>query len=218
MFTTSGFLLADLRSPWLVLMAWLVGGVIAGLGALSYGALARRLPESGGEYLFLSRTLHPAAGYLAGWVSLLVGFSAPAAAAAYAFGQYLQPWWPRWSPPWAGTILLLFFSLLHAAHVQRGAWIQNRIKVGMIPDQVEVILHRIPHPDGVVHCDDAPWNEFPRVKLVEIIRLAFLVCVQKHEIERAIERRNELMRVALPKRHPVRQPGGGNVLFRQLNR
>jgi amino acid transporter len=80
-FTTSGFLLADLRSPWLVLTAWAIGGVIAALGALNYGALVRRISESGGEYLFLSRTLHPAVGYLAGWVSLLVGFSAPLAAA-----------------------------------------------------------------------------------------------------------------------------------------
>ena len=124
-FTTSGFLLADLRSPWVVLAAWAVGGVIAALGALNYGALARRIPESGGEYLFLSRTLHPAAGYLAGWVSLLVGFSAPLAAAAFAFGQYGKPWLPAWSPQMSGTLLLIVFSLLHAADVQRGAWVQN---------------------------------------------------------------------------------------------
>jgi len=61
-FSTSGFLLADLGSPWFVLAAWVVGGVQALLGALCYGSLARRIPESGGEYLFLSRTLHPAAG------------------------------------------------------------------------------------------------------------------------------------------------------------
>src|SRR5207247_9052167 len=91
-FTTSGILLADLRSPSLVLAAWLAGGVIAVLGAFCYGALARRYPESGGEYIFLARTLHPAAGYLAGWVSLLVGFSAPLAAVALASGQYLQQW------------------------------------------------------------------------------------------------------------------------------
>src|SRR5256885_2019199 len=93
-FTTSGILLADLHSPSLVLAAWLAGGVIAVLGALCYGALARRYPESGGEYIFLARTLHPAAGYLAGWVSLLVGFSAPLAAVALAFGEYLKDWLP----------------------------------------------------------------------------------------------------------------------------
>src|SRR5262245_50695172 len=118
-FTTSGFLLADLGSPWVVLAAWMAGGLIAMLGALNYGALARRIPESGGEYLFLSRTLHPAAGYLAGWVSLLVGFSAPLAAAAFAFGEYTKPWLPGWPPRMSGSLLVIFFSALHAADVRR---------------------------------------------------------------------------------------------------
>jgi len=60
--------------------------------ALCYGALARHIPESGGEYVFLSRTLHPALGYLAGWVSLVGGFAVPLGVLAYAFGQYIPPW------------------------------------------------------------------------------------------------------------------------------
>ena len=48
-FTTSGFALADLGDPGLVLVAWAVGGVLAMCGALSYGAFARRMPESGGD-------------------------------------------------------------------------------------------------------------------------------------------------------------------------
>lgn len=124
-FTTSGFLLGDLKTPWAVLAVWVVGGVVAALGALSYGALARRIPESGGEYVFLSRTLHPAAGYLAGWVSLLAGFSAPLAMHAFAFGQYAKPWLGMVEPRVAGTVLLVVFSLLHGAHIQRGAWVQN---------------------------------------------------------------------------------------------
>src|SRR5262245_40002013 len=124
-FTTSGFLLADLRSPWAVLAAWMVGGIVAMLGALNYGALARRIPESGGEYLFLSRTLHPAAGYLAGWISLLVGFSAPLAAAAYAFGEYVKPWLPGWPPQVTGSLLLMLFCALHSVHVSGGARVQN---------------------------------------------------------------------------------------------
>ena len=134
-FTTSGFLLADLGSPLYVLAAWAVGGLQAALGAMCYGALARRIPESGGEYLFLSRALHPAAGYVAGWLSLLVGFSAPLAAAAFAFGTYGRPWFGGAPPALSGTFLILAFAAVHAAEVRRGAQVQNGavlLKVALI--------------------------------------------------------------------------------------
>lgn len=126
-FTTSGFLLADLKSPVAVLAAWLLGGVVALFGALSYGALARHIPESGGEYVFLSRTLHPAAGYVAGWISLLVGFSAPLAAAAHAFGRYTADWFPGVPPTVIGTGVLVAASLAHAWDVRGGAALQNAV-------------------------------------------------------------------------------------------
>jgi APA family basic amino acid/polyamine antiporter len=125
-FTTSGYLLSDLHTPGRVLTVWLGAGVLALLGALCYGALARQFPESGGEYLFLMRTVHPAAGYIAGWVSLLVGFSAPLAAVALAFGEYTKQWLPAATPPkLTGSFALGAFAALHALHVQRGAWVQN---------------------------------------------------------------------------------------------
>src|SRR5262245_21993586 len=124
-FTTSGLLLAELGKPGRVLAAWLGGGLLALLGALCYGALGRRFPESGGEYLFLARTLHPAAGYLAGCVSLLVGFSAPLAAVGLACGEYTRPWLPFSTPALTGSFLLLVFAAVRAADVQRGAWVQN---------------------------------------------------------------------------------------------
>ena len=164
-FTTSGFLLRDLQSPVLVLLVWVAGGLMATLGAINYGALARRIPESGGEYIFLSRTLHPAAGYVAGWVSLLVGFSAPLAFAAFAFGEYGKSWWPGLTRAWgpeasakaAGTLLLLVFSALHAAHVRRGAWVQNLtvlVKVALIALFSGFAFHRLsitptPAPQGL---------------------------------------------------------------------
>jgi len=124
-FTTSGFLLADLKSPWLVLLAWLIGGLLAACGALCYGALARRLPGSGGEYFFLSRTLHPAAGTMAGWISIIVGFAAPLAAAALAFGQYVLDRFPGSSPQWLGSALLAGCALLHAWRVESGSRLHN---------------------------------------------------------------------------------------------
>lgn len=148
-FTTSGFALADLGSPQLVLLAWLAGGLVATCGALSYGALARRIPESGGEYLFLSRTLHPAAGYIAGWISLLVGFSAPLAAAAFGFGEYTKSWLPGWPPQATGSVLLVGFCALHALFRTGGTRVQNLavlLKVALIVAFVCFGLSRLPAP------------------------------------------------------------------------
>jgi APA family basic amino acid/polyamine antiporter len=131
-FTTSGLLIADLGSAWLVLLAWVLGGLVALLGALCYGALARHIPESGGEYVFLSRTLHPALGYLAGWVSLLVGFAVPLGALAFAFGQYMSALGgvALASPRLTGTVIILVAASVHAVSVTAGARAQA-IAVGV---------------------------------------------------------------------------------------
>ena len=95
-FTTSGFTLASLGEPSRVLWAWLVGGLVALCGAFSYGLLVKRHPVSGGEYAFLSRAVHPSIGFVAGWVSLLAGFSGAIAFAALSFESYCRP---EWIPP-----------------------------------------------------------------------------------------------------------------------
>jgi len=125
-FTTSGFALADLGRPEPVLLAWVVGGIMALCGALSYGALARRIPESGGEYTFLSRTVHPLAGFLAGWVSFLVGFTAPIAAAALGLQAYLAvSFGLAGRPEWIGTTAILLAGLMHGLRLRAGVVLQN---------------------------------------------------------------------------------------------
>ena len=125
-FTTSGFALADLGSPVYVLAAWVVGGIVATCGALSYGALARRIPESGGEYTFLSRTFHPLLGFLAGWVSLLAGFTAPIAAAALGLQAYVSSTFGIGGDPrWIGTVAIALAGLLHGMRLSPGVWTQN---------------------------------------------------------------------------------------------
>jgi amino acid transporter len=83
-FTTSGFLIRDIGSPAAVLVTWLAGGLLAICGALSYAELVAALPRNGGEYQLLTRIYHPAVGFAAGWISLVVGFSAPIAASELA--------------------------------------------------------------------------------------------------------------------------------------
>ena len=127
-FTTSGYALADLGTPGRVMCAWLVGGLLACCGAISYGALVRRITESGGEYLFLSRAVHPAAGFVAGWVSLLAGFTGAIAFAAMALEAYALPAdiRPGWCPEdvLAVTVIVLA-GAAHARAVTLGALGQN---------------------------------------------------------------------------------------------
>ena len=89
-FTSLGFQLLDITSGFALLMLWVVGGIAALCGALTYAELGAALPRSGGEYNFLTRIYHPAAGFVSGWVSATIGFAAPVAAAAITFGSYLS--------------------------------------------------------------------------------------------------------------------------------
>lgn len=87
--TNTGYMAARL-GPREILLAWLVGGVMAMAGARCYAALAEVIPRSGGEYRYLSDLLHPFLGTLAGWTSLLVGFSAPVALIASTAGPFFS--------------------------------------------------------------------------------------------------------------------------------
>jgi len=148
-FTTSGLLLAGLHDPVLLIILWVAGGIIALCGALSYAELGVAMPEAGGEYLFLSKLYHPLFGFLSGWVSFIVGFSAPIAASALGFSEYFcraLPGLPSWldksasvSPAVTGKILaisiILIFTFIHYRGIKYGARIQNiltTLKIGLI--------------------------------------------------------------------------------------
>jgi len=87
-FTSLGFQVKDIPSGFSILLLWAVGGAVALCGVFSYSELGAMFPRSSGEYNFLGRAFHPAFGFLAGWVSATVGFAAPVALAAMAFGEY----------------------------------------------------------------------------------------------------------------------------------
>jgi APA family basic amino acid/polyamine antiporter len=124
-FTSLGFQLANIQSGFVLLMLWVVGGTAALCGALCYGELSAALPRSGGEYHFLSKIYHPALGFMAGFVSATVGFSAPIALAAMAFGKYLQGVLDVGSPIFFSFAVVWLVALFHLKNLRLGSAFQN---------------------------------------------------------------------------------------------
>ena len=124
-FTSLGFQLLDIQSPFVLIMLWVVGGLTALCGALTYAELGAALPRSGGEYNFLTEIYHPAAGFVSGWVSATIGFAAPTALAAITFGTYLASVFPQLSPPWLASILVLGLTAVHASTRRNSGGVQR---------------------------------------------------------------------------------------------
>src|SRR5437764_14092128 len=124
-FTSLGFQVADIQSGFALIMLWIVGGIAALCGALCYGELSAALPRSGGEYHFLSEIYHPSVGFMAGFVSATVGFAAPIALAAMAFGKYFQGVFGFGSPVLLSFVLVWIIALVHMSGLKLGSAFQN---------------------------------------------------------------------------------------------
>src|ERR1700682_561357 len=124
-FTSLGFQLPGIHSGFALLMLWIVGGIAALCGALCYGELAAALPRSGGEYHFLSTIYHPALGFMAGIVSATVGFPAPIALAAMAFGKYFAAVFNFGSPVFLSFAIVWIVAIAHLRNLRVGSAFKN---------------------------------------------------------------------------------------------
>lgn len=131
-FTSLGFQVEAFRSAPVLLALWLVGGVVALAGALCYAELGAAMPRSGGEYHFLSKIYHPAAGFLAGWVSLTVGFAAPVALAAMALAAYCSPILRLSRPSFLTAGVVIVVALVHALGIKPGSRFQTVFTAGNV--------------------------------------------------------------------------------------
>lgn len=153
-FTTSGLIMKDLQNPIVMLVLWLVGGVIALCGALSYSELGAAFPQAGGEYTFLSKLFHPMVGFLSGWVSFVVGFTAAIAASSIGFSEYLFRAFPQlvtvcessgffqviWAKRLFSIAVIALFTGIHMRGIKFGATIQNGLTVLKILLVIGLIL------------------------------------------------------------------------------
>jgi APA family basic amino acid/polyamine antiporter len=149
-FTALGFQVSDGAIPdgFSILMVWTLGGVLALCGATVYGEVASYIGKSGGEYTFLSELYHPLIGFLSGWISLFVGFSAAIASLALATGEYILPFLgvdndilfnllgtDITTNKVIGFVVILFVALIQFGGVILGGLVQNALtglKLAMI--------------------------------------------------------------------------------------
>jgi len=138
-FTSLGFQLLDIRSGFVLLALWAVGGIAAVCGAMTYAELGAAMPRSGGEYNFLTRIYHPAVGFVSGWVSATVGFAGPTALAAMTFAAYGTSVFQVGESPWLekglAAALVIALTLVHASNRRNSGGLQvvfTILKVGII--------------------------------------------------------------------------------------
>jgi len=131
-FTTTGFMAQNGAGGGDILLAWMLGGLIALCGALCYGEVGANLPHSGGEYYYLSRLIHPSLGFMSGAVSVIVGFAGPIAAAAMLMNSYVATVIPGWPVRAMAAALIMGLALLHSRDVHIGSRFQTIITVAKV--------------------------------------------------------------------------------------
>jgi APA family basic amino acid/polyamine antiporter len=120
----------QVHTPFLILGAWLLGGLIALAGAFVYAELAARRPEVGGQYAYLRDAYHPTVAFLYGWSLLLVIQSGGMAAVAITFARYFSEL--TRAPLSEGALAALALALLTAVNclgVRAGSNVQSALMV-----------------------------------------------------------------------------------------
>jgi len=124
------------HTPGLILSVWLVGGLIATIGALSFAELGAMMPLVGGEYAFLREGWHPLIGFLYGWTLLLVISPGGTSAVTMKFAQTLGTLAPFLASPWAvkftGLAAIWSLTIVNYFGVKPGALVQNIFTSGKL--------------------------------------------------------------------------------------
>ena len=177
-FTSLGFQVLGIESGFAIIMLWVVGGVLALCGALTYGEIGSAFPQSGGEYNYLSKLYHPAVGFISGWVSVTVGFAAPIAAAAVALGQYVCKVYPTVNPVLLALSIIAIITVIHSINLKAGSLFQRIftvVKVVCILMFVGFGLFHAPEHTVNFSADKAAWNDiFSKGFAVSLIYVTYV--------------------------------------------
>ncbi|MBH31486.1 MAG: hypothetical protein CMG71_05785 [Candidatus Marinimicrobia bacterium] len=133
-FLLSGYAAAPvLDGVWLI-SAWIIGGIMATLGALAIAELSTEFPEIGGDFLYLKKVYGTYPAFLYGWMSLMIFETGSIAILAVFGGKYLKEFIPgtSLSEPALSSILVIIFSGLHCLRITIGSRFQSILTVAKI--------------------------------------------------------------------------------------
>jgi APA family basic amino acid/polyamine antiporter len=129
-FMNSYVVARQVQTPFLILGAWLAGGVIALAGAFIYAELVNRCPDVGGQYAYLREAYHPSVAFVYGWALLLVTQTGGMAAVAITFSRYFLEVTHMQLPDWAvATLALSLLTVINCVGVRAGSSVQNGLMV-----------------------------------------------------------------------------------------
>jgi basic amino acid/polyamine antiporter, APA family len=155
-FIVSAQMARELKSPGLVLLAWLISAVMTILGALSYGELAAAMPRAGGQYVYLREAFGPLFGFLYGWTLFLVIQTGTIAAVVVAFAKFLGifvPWVSAsrilvplpfgmnlTSQRMVSILVVVFLTWVNCKGLRQGAIVQNIFTVAKVGGLLVLVM------------------------------------------------------------------------------
>jgi len=141
-FRTPGLVARELGRPWLTFVAWLLGGVLALLGALVFAELATRHPRAGGKYVYAREAFGRRAGFVVGWVEGLAIYTAAIAAIGVAGAEFIAriAGWSPGSVRWIAIALVGGFTGINLLGVSSGRWAQNVITAAKVLALAAVVV------------------------------------------------------------------------------
>jgi amino acid transporter len=166
---------------WGVPCLWIIGGLLSLAGALCYAELATAYPKEGGDYVYLTKAYGPWAGFLFGWIQLLIVRPGDIAAMAFIFARYARQLYD----PFAGTEglrgqtmhvvyalgVVAVLTLINIAGVRPGKWTQNILTVAKTAGLAAIILVGLFVPAGAPEEKSQPALWVPTLSVAMILIL-----------------------------------------------
>jgi APA family basic amino acid/polyamine antiporter len=121
-FQTPPAIAQQLGSPWLILAFWLVAGLIALCGALTFAELAAMMPESGGVYVFLREGFGACPAFVFGWTYMLITKPSAAGGIVIVFADHFNTLTGlAWNPQYLTCGVLVLLTLINVLGVRGSA-------------------------------------------------------------------------------------------------